>query len=104
MSYVPPPPSPEPPRWQRREIWYGVAVGLVASLVLPFLALTGAARLGLAGVGLLAPVVVLVAALVLLIPRRTRQWANGLLIGFAIALIVGAGACVAILAAWNQGG
>lgn len=111
MSYVPPPQPPSgsaseparPPR-RRRELWYGVVVGIVACLVLPFLGLVGADALGIFGVGLLSPLAVLVVGVALLVADRTRQWGTGLLIGFVISLILGAGACVAILATWNYGG
>jgi hypothetical protein len=108
MSYVPPPTSPGAPQPARppgrRELWYGIGVGLFACLVLPFLGLVGADALGIFGVGLLTPLAVLVAGVVLTIPDRTRQWGIGLLIGFLVSLILGAGVCVAILATWNYGG
>lgn len=107
MSYVPPPTPPDqPPRrtGRRRELWYGVGAGLFGCLVLPFLGLVGADLLGVFGIGLLTPLAVLVVGVVLVVPDRTRQWGIGLLIGFLVSLIVGAGACVAILATWNYGG
>jgi len=104
MSYVPPPaPPPEPGRdpGSRKELWYGVGVALVACLVLPFAGLVSPDTLGILGVGVLTPLLVLVVGVVLTIPARTRRWGTGLLLGFAISLVVGAGACVVLLATWN---
>ena len=73
MSYVPPPPAPEQPAReprQRRELWYGVGVGLFACLVLPFAGLVSPDTLGVLGVGVLTPLVVVVAGVVLVIPDR----------------------------------
>ena len=103
MSYVPPPAPEQPVRApaRRRELWYGVAVALIACLVLPFTGLVTPNALGILGAGLLAPLVVLVVGVVLVIPDRTRQWGLGLLIGFAVSLVLGAGACVVLLVSWN---
>ena len=105
MSYVPPPAPPaEPPAREpgrRRETWYGVVVGLVACLVLPFLGLSVADTIGILGFGALSPLAVLVTGVVLVVPDRTRRWGTGLLIGFCVSLVLGAGACIALLAAWN---
>jgi hypothetical protein len=103
MSYVPPPAPEEPVRepGNRRERWYGVAVALFACFVLPFTGLLAPDTFGILGIGLLMPLVVLVVGVVLVIPDRTRQWGLGLLIGFAVSLVLGAGACVVILASWN---
>ena len=102
MSYVPAPAPQEPDGpGGRRDLWYGVGVALFGCLVLPFLALSGIDALGFIGFTLFAPLVVLVAGLVLSFPSTTRRWGTGLLIGFAVSLVVGAGACVAIFATWN---
>lgn len=105
MSYVPPTPPAEPVRepGSRKELWYGVGVALFASFVLPFLGLLAPDTFGVLGIGLLMPLVVLVVGVVLVIPDRTRQWGLGLLIGFAVSLVLGAGACVVLLATWNGG-
>jgi hypothetical protein len=86
---------------RRRELWYGIAVALLACVVLPFLGVVTSGALGVFGLGLLAPLAVLVVGVVLVIPDRTRQWGIGLLVGFLGALILGAGACVAIIATWD---
>ena len=103
MSYVPPPPPEEPVRAQgnRKELWYGIGVGLLACLVLPFAGLAGADTFGLLGFTALMPVAVLVAGVVLVIPDRTRQWGTGLLIGFCVSLVLGAGACIVLLATFS---
>lgn len=102
MSYIPPP-APEGPLREpgnRRERWYGIGVALFACLVLPFIGAASADTYGILGVGVLMPLVVLVVGVVLVIPDRTRQWGLGLLIGFAVSLVLGAGACVVLLATW----
>lgn len=103
MSYVPPPAPEEPVREpvRRRETWYGVIVGIAACFGLPFLGLLSPDTYGVLAIGLMMPLVVLVAGVVLVIPDRTRQWGSGLLIGFAVSLVLGAGACVVLLASWN---
>jgi hypothetical protein len=103
MSYVPPPPPEEPvrPQGDRKELWYGIGVALLACLVLPFAGLVSPDTFGILGVGVLMPLVVLVAGVVLVIPDRTRQWGTGLLIGFCVSLVLGAGACIVLLATWN---
>jgi hypothetical protein len=106
MSYVPTPPPPEEPvnePGSRRETWFGVAAGIAACLGLPFLSLSLSDSMGFLGFGVMAPLVVLVAGVVLVIPDRTRRWGTGLLMGFAISLVLGAGACVILLASWNGG-
>ena len=103
MSYVPPPPPQEPVRepGSRKELWYGIAVALFACLVLPFAGLLSPDHFGILGIGVLMPLVVLVAGVILVIPDRTRQWGTGLLIGFCVSLVLGAGACVVLLATWS---
>jgi hypothetical protein len=105
MSYVPPPAPEEPAREpvRRRETWYGVITGIAAMFGLPFLGLLSPDTYGVLGIAVLMPLVVLVAGVVLVIPDRTRQWGAGLLIGFAVSLVLGAGACVVLLASWNGG-
>lgn len=103
MSYVPPPPPEEPARAQgnRKELWYGIGVALLACLVLPFAGLVSPDTFGILGVGVLTPLLVLVAGVVLVIPDRTRQWGTGLLIGFCVSLVLGAGACIVLLATFS---
>jgi len=55
------------------------------------------------GVGLLGAIVVPVTGIALCFPASTRGWGLGLLIGFGVALVVGAGACVMLLAAISGG-
>jgi hypothetical protein len=107
MSYIPTPPPAEEPAVEpgnRRDLWLGILVGVVACIGLPFLSLVGVDRLGLFGVGLLAPLIVLVVGVILVIPDRTRRWGTGLLLGFAVALVLGAGACVVLIASYNSMG
>ena len=107
MSYIPTPPPPEQPAPEagnRRDLWLGIVVGVVACIGLPFLGALGVDRFGLLGVGLLAPLVVLVVGVILVIPDRTRRWGSGLLLGFMVSLVLGAGACVVLFASYNSMG
>ena len=107
MSYIPTPPPPEEPateRGKRRDLWLGLLVGVVACIALPFLGVLGADALGFLGLGLLTPLLVLVAGVILVIPDRTRRWGTGLLLGFVVSLVLGAGACVVLIASYNSMG
>jgi hypothetical protein len=107
MSYIPTPPPAEEPATEpgnRRDLWLGLLAGVLACLGLPFLGAVGVDRFGLLGFGLLAPLLVLVAGVILVIPDRTRRWGTGLLMGFAVSLVLGAGACVVLLASYNSMG
>jgi drug/metabolite transporter (DMT)-like permease len=103
MSYLPttPPPPPEDqsrPQGRGRDLWYGLAVGLAGCLLVPFLAFVVPDPTGASTVALLTPLAVLVVGLVLVFIERTRRWGAGLLLGFAVSLVIGAGACVVLLA------
>ncbi len=50
----------------------------------------------------LIPFVCLVVGLGLLFAENTRPWGIGMVIGFFVMLIVGAGACVALIAGLNS--
>lgn len=104
MSYVPPPtlpddPGPEP--GHRRDLWLGIGVGVLACFGLPFLSLLVPDASRMFGLGLIAPLLVLLVGTVLVIPAGTRRWGTGLLMGFLISLVLGAGACVVLLASYN---
>ena len=79
-------------------------MGVVACLGLPLLGAVGGERLGLLGFGLVAPLLVLVTGVVLVIPDRTRRWGSGLLMGFMVSLVLGAGACVVLIASYSSMG
>lgn len=97
---------------RRRGRGWGILVGIVATVgltILPFM-LTGwlnsiadspvvpvvSTLLGL------LPLAGLVTAVVLTVMPGTRPFGVGLLMGFGITLIVGAGACVALIVAFTQ--
>lgn len=94
MSTQPTAPSPRPGRRRNPDLWLGVLVACVVCLGTPALALVGPGALSLMLVGVPA---VFVVGVVLAVPERSRWWGVGLLIGFFVSLVVGAGACVAIL-------
>jgi hypothetical protein len=106
QGYPTPPPGsypaggPYPPteRSDRWKIWLGIGLAIPALIatfvvagVLGYADESGALSGIVALIGLLGPVV-------LLFPSATRKLALGLLIGYAGVLILGAGACVALLA------
>lgn len=94
-NYPPSPPQPERPGrgWQ---VMCGAVTGAFATVVLPF------ASLGLsvsAGISFFVTSLLLVpcVGVGLVCSATTRAWGIGVLIGWAIALVVAAGACVALL-------
>lgn len=109
QPYFSPVPDGElvPPRGGGSRAW-GVATGILAPILLvvlfPVVAslLSGAGQGGAAdtlfGLLLVLPGLLLVAAVVLVAVPRTRRFGIGVLLGLAILLVVGAGACVALIA------
>ena len=90
--------QPEPPKKPKAPLFLGILIGALApfaGLVFPVFLADGS------GVEALAPVVwvflVLLTGAGLLFPADTRRWGVGILIGFFGMLIIGAGACVAVL-------
>lgn len=109
MSYVPTPPPDEPPPGEpprppgsRRDLWLGAVVGFVLTIGVPFLWALIAQAIGYFLPVLLSSLLVLVAGVVLALQERTRQWGLGILIGFAAALVVGAGACAVLLVSFSN--
>jgi multidrug transporter EmrE-like cation transporter len=114
MTVPDPPPdrAPEPagapavdlsvPRPRRRQLWLGIAVGVLVPL-LSFLPLTrhvGSLELTIAR-NLWAAVAFV--AVLLLFPRRFRRYGVGMLIGFCALLICGAGTCMVVVLALEGG-
>ena len=93
--YPAPPAQPQPPGdgWK---IVCGAAIGVVATVVAPFASLGLADSLGF-GIFALSFILVPATGVALLVSSTTRKWGLGLIIGWAIVLILGAGACVALL-------
>jgi hypothetical protein len=93
--YPPPPPQPPSPSnaWQ---IVCGAVIGLFGTVVAPFAGLGLADSLGF-GVFVLSFLLVPCVGIALLISAPTRPWGIGLIIGWAIALVLAGGACVALL-------
>ncbi len=95
-----PPPAPKP----KLPLLAGALAGVVTPIflsVVPVVVTNGAT---VAGYGLLSWLVVPVVGVALLVAPATRRWGAGVLLGFFGMLVVGAGACVAILVAVNAGG
>lgn len=93
-----PPPGSQPPKGRGLHVFSGVMIGGFATFVLPFMALGLADAMGVGlGALLVALVIVPITAVALMFNDATRPWGVGLLIGWAIVLIVAGGACVAIL-------
>ncbi|MET0447220.1 MAG: hypothetical protein ABW004_02390 [Aeromicrobium sp.] len=91
-----PTPSPPPSPGHGWQIACGAVIGGVATVALPFVSLGVASSNGI-GFFLASFLVVPGTGLGLLFAATTRPWGIGLLIGWAIALVVAAGACVALL-------
>jgi hypothetical protein len=107
--YPPPPPLapmvPEPPRFLGRfAVLYGMGLGTLCFAVgfaVSLAALGGDQQTWFFTWGLIAvlvTIVVLAAGITCIVMPRTRGFGAGLLISLAIGIIVGNGACIAILA------
>jgi hypothetical protein len=111
-SYPPPPPGGQPPAPPRRGInWPAYVLGAIfGPPVLLGVGGTFAAMLGhlfgdgARSIGGVATVGLLVGVpIALCVPDRTRAWGVGIFIGFALWLVIGAGACVIMIAAFVHG-
>lgn len=91
-----PEPRPEPPRTpiSLSSVVGGLILGVLASWILLAFLVLETNRGSDAWWGALAAAVVFAA---LVVPRRTRQAGAGLVLGLAVGLIVGAGACAAMV-------
>ena len=96
-----PQPNPQPKRGRGWEIFGGVVVGGFAAILVPLVVIAIVAD---SGSEFGAVEVVLGLALVpilgigLLFAKASRPWGTGILIGWAVAVIVIGGSCVALLA------
>lgn len=116
------PPTQGWPQWQpppasegqqsRKSLWRPSIVGCVATVIL----LSASIMTSIFGsqtfywIGSASGILLslgFVACLILLIPRQTRRWAGGLLLGFfaglGVALVIFAGVCVALIAGYDSG-
>lgn len=97
-----PPPGSQPPRGRGWEIFGGVVVGGIAAILVPLLGLAIASGFDNGFVGFFASLVLVpIVGIGLLFSRASRPWGLGILIGWAVALIVVGGSCVAIIASLN---
>jgi hypothetical protein len=92
----PAPASQPPPSGQGWKILCGAAIGFLSTIVLPFASLGLAQRAGF-GIVVVPLALVPVVGTGLLLAPTTRPWGAGMLIGWAVSLVVAAGACVALL-------
>jgi hypothetical protein len=103
-SYPAFPPGSSMPQARPKETWkIWLGIGLAIPVLLAASVLAGGAG-AIDDSGALSGLVGLAAFLgpfVLLVPSSTRKVAVGLLIGYAVLLILAAGACVALLASYN---
>ena len=101
MTYEHPYPYPQPgppPKRSKVGLWIGILIGALMPFV-GFGALwlvPGGDFAGIAGLVLWGGTIV--AGIVLLFFEQARWWGVGILIGFFGALIIGAGACIALIA------
>jgi hypothetical protein len=96
-----PPPGSQPPKGRGWEIFGGVIVGGIASILVPLIVLAIASGAGSSFGGaelVLGLVIVPLIGAGLLFGKATRPWGVGILIGWAIAVIVVGGTCVALIA------
>lgn len=100
----PPPGRPAPQRPSKAPLLAGAFAGAVGPwfFTLVPLVLTGGAN-G-AYYGLYAWVLVPVIGVALLLAPPTRRWGAGVLIGFFGMLVIGAGACLALVVGFNGNG
>jgi hypothetical protein len=96
-GHYPPPPGGQPKRGRGWEIFGGVVVGGIATVVLPLMSLAVVDQTGFGAI-IVALLLVPILGLGLLFSASSRPWGLGILIGWAVALIVVGGSCVAILA------
>jgi len=101
-GHYPPPPGPPPQSGHGMKIFGGIMIGGFATFFLPLLSLGIIDSTGIGfGAIFVALLLVPVIGIGLLFGEPTRRWGIGLLIGWAIVLIVVGGSCVAIIASLN---
>ena len=96
-----PQPGPQPRRGRGWEIFGGVVVGGIATIVLPLMSLAVVEQVGFGAI-IVALLLVPVLGVGLLLSDSSRPWGVGILIGWVVALIVVGGSCVAIIASLSN--
>lgn len=104
-GWTPPPPPPPPPRrYSTKWIWFGVGIGIAATIGFPLAGLAAAAvvEVGVAAtilflIGLAAPLVVGIVFTAREGTPARRGLGLGLIIGWAVAPIVFAGLCILVV-------
>jgi hypothetical protein len=101
-GHYPPPPGPPPGSGRGMKIFGGVMIGGAAAILLPLMILAIASGMGI-GIAevIVSLLIVPIIGIGLLFGEPTRPWGLGILIGWAVALIVVGGSCVAIIASLN---
>lgn len=90
-----------PPRGDRWKIWVGVALAIPALMATAMLVGVAGAIDNSGALSGIVGIACLVAPIVLLFFPATRKIALGLLIGYAVIVIVLGGACVALLSSYS---
>jgi hypothetical protein len=97
-------PQGQPPGWQpppakkpKAPLLLGMLIGAFAPWVLGVAPLVVTNGSNVAGYALWFWPLIPLAGIVLLFPEQTRRWGLGILIGFFGMLIIGAGACIALV-------
>ncbi|AWB91938.1 hypothetical protein [Aeromicrobium chenweiae] len=94
--YPAPPPSPEPSN-NGLHVFGGAVLGVIATFGLPALTLVANSAGGFVSSFLLALLIVPAIGTGMLFSTRTRGWGIGVLIGWALGLVIAGGTCVALL-------
>jgi hypothetical protein len=98
------PPGSSMPRARPKDtwkIWLGIGLAIPVLIAGSLLAAGVSAIDSSGAVSGLVGLAMFLGPFVLLVPSSTRKFALGLLIAYAVLLILAAGACVALLAAYN---
>jgi hypothetical protein len=105
-----PPPEPAPGMSNKAKFWVGVLLAVPAIIVGSVITGVGSAAVDAvngdpavgAAVSSLLGLLILAAYIAMIVIRKTRWFALGILAGTAVLLILAAGACVALIVAYSN--